>query len=43
VAERKRLDGWDVIVDCTAEDAVLRAMCEHFTQDDYGAIERRAA
>lgn len=24
--ERRRLDGWDVIVDCTAEDAVLRAM-----------------
>lgn len=29
VAERKRLDGWDVIVDCTAEDAVLRAMAEY--------------
>lgn len=28
-AERKRLDGWDVIVDCTAEDAVLRAMSEY--------------
>ena len=28
-AERKRLEGWDVIVDCTAEDAVLRAMAEY--------------
>lgn len=29
VAERRRLEGWDVIVDCTAEDAVLRAMAEY--------------
>lgn len=28
-AERKRLEGWDVIVDCTAEDAVLRAMADY--------------
>lgn len=28
-AERKRLEGWDVIVDCTAEDAVLHAMAEY--------------
>ena len=26
IDERRKLEGWDVIVDCTAEDAVLRAM-----------------
>lgn len=26
--DRKKLDGWDVVVDCTAEDEVLRAMAE---------------
>jgi hypothetical protein len=29
VADRRRLEGWDVIVDCTAEDAVLRAMADY--------------
>jgi hypothetical protein len=28
-ADQKRLVGWDVIVDCTAEDGVLRAMAEY--------------
>jgi len=27
--DRESLDGWDVVVDCTAEDAVLRALAEH--------------
>ena len=26
LADRKKLSGWDVVVDCTASDAVLRAM-----------------
>lgn len=27
--DRRKLDGWDVIVDCTADDAVLRAMADY--------------